>query len=64
MRVAQVTARLAKTIVDVAHVAPGERYTIGTARDVQLAIAGVREFPVVTSEARGFRNWRSKPLSG
>jgi hypothetical protein len=54
MRVAQVTARLADTIVAIAHVAPGERYTIGTAREVQLAIAGVRVFPLVTSEARGF----------
>jgi hypothetical protein len=53
MRVAQVTARLAETIVDIAHVAPGERYTIGTARGVQLAVTGVREFPLVTSEARG-----------
>jgi hypothetical protein len=54
MRVAQVTARLAATIVDVAHVAPGERYAIGTARDVQLAVGGVREFPLVSSEDRGF----------
>ena len=54
MRVAQVTARLAETIVDVAYVAPGERYAIGTARDVQLAIAGVREFQLVTHEPRGF----------
>src|ERR1700759_3608916 len=54
MRVAQVPARLADTIVDLAHVAPGERYTLGTAPGVQLAISGIREFPLVTSEARGF----------
>ena len=54
MRVAQVTAMLAETTVDVAYVAPGERYTIGTSRAVQLAISGVREFPLVTHEARGF----------
>ena len=54
MRVAQVTARLGETILDVAHLVPGERYTIGTAPAMRLAVPGVREFPLVTSEPRGF----------
>jgi len=54
MRVAQVTARLGETIVDLAHLAPGECYTIGGAPDARLAIAGLTEFPLVTGEPRGF----------
>jgi hypothetical protein len=53
MRVAQVTAKLGETTVDVAYIAPGERYTIGTARDTRLAITGVCDFPLVTGEPRG-----------
>lgn len=54
MRVAQVTARLGETVLDVAHLVPGERYTIGSAPGMRLAIGGVTEFSLVTSEARGF----------
>lgn len=54
MRVAQVTARLGETVLDVAHLVPGERYTIGSAPGMRLAIGGATEFPLVTSEARGF----------
>jgi len=54
MRVAQVTARLGETIVDLAHIAPGERYTIGTAPGVHFVVPGVGELPLVTREPRGF----------
>ena len=54
MRVAQVTARLGETIVDLAHIAPGERYAIGTAPEVHFVVPGIGELPLVTSEARGF----------
>ena len=52
--VAQVTARLGDTIVALAHVASGETFRIGTAAGVELAVAGVVEFPLVTGEPKGF----------
>src|SRR3569832_445721 len=54
MRVAQVTASIGETVVDHVHISPGERYAIGSAPAVQLAIAGLDAVPLVASEPRGF----------
>jgi hypothetical protein len=45
--VVEVVARFAGTIVDVKHVGPTSTYRIGTAPDVDLAVAGLTSFPIV-----------------
>jgi hypothetical protein len=47
MDVIEVVARFAGTIVDVRHLGPKDRYCIGTAPGVDLAIVGLTRFPIV-----------------
>jgi hypothetical protein len=51
---ASVTARFGDTMIGVTHVAPDRSYCIGTARSVDLAIAGLTSFPIIVGDANGF----------
>src|SRR5258706_16202158 len=46
-RCVEVVARFGDTVIDVAHVSAHESYRIGTAPNVELAIAGLGCFPIV-----------------
>lgn len=45
--VVEVVARFAGTIIDVAHLGPHDRYSVGTAPGVDLAVPGLTCFPLV-----------------
>jgi hypothetical protein len=56
MSVAEVTVRFAGTILEVAHVRPGECFRIGTAPGVELPLllAGITAFPIVDATTGAF----------
>jgi hypothetical protein len=54
MHVAEIAIRLGDTMLDIARVGAGERFTIGALPRVQLAVAGIGEFPLVESRGAQF----------
>ena len=54
MDVAEITIRVGETMLDRACVAAGEQFCIGELPGVQLAVAGIGAFPLVTGTPDGF----------
>jgi hypothetical protein len=54
MDVAEIAIRLGDTALDIARVGVGKRFTIGEVPGVQLAVAGIGEFPLVESRGAQF----------
>ncbi|HEY1552878.1 MAG TPA: hypothetical protein VGG28_33845 [Kofleriaceae bacterium] len=54
MHVAEIATRLGDTTLDIVRIGPGERFTIGALAGVQLAVAGIGEFPLVESRGAQF----------
>jgi hypothetical protein len=54
MHVAEIAVRLGDTTLEIARVGAGDRFTIGARPGVQLAVAGIGEFPLVESRGTQF----------
>jgi hypothetical protein len=52
---AQITARFGDSLIEVVEIERDGSYRIGTAPDVDLAVANIGSFPIITGDVRGFR---------